>query len=172
LKFKIIPLILLIIIGIIARVYIEIKNISWVFGSSGPSLDELIPGYVVFIIASIVLSIVIVKKYSYRSVRIYLLITWMFIFTFALIDIGSDLYIKAYNYYGEHQVNNLKKFYLENEIEGYVFEDVLWYTQKQTVYIFSKEEKISENDFSNNKEFKSIENDGLLERMAIYYYDN
>jgi len=87
--FKIVPFLLLLLVGFITRVYLDFIYGYWVLGGGGASLEHLFPGYVSFTIAGIVLSIIIVKKYSFKSVRIYLLITWLIILTFTVYDIGN-----------------------------------------------------------------------------------
>ena len=202
-KREIIPFVLLILFGLFAKIYFEVKYTAWILGG-GLSFEELLPGYLLFLLIAIILSIFMIKKYSFKHLKILLFITWVVIFSFTIKDIGSDIYYKAWDYYGEFQVNRLKKSYEKNPIDGLRLEEVIWYSNKETVYLFLKNGKISINDinviikdikpvdglditiqlvgleekkqmiykFSNDKKFKSLENDKLLERMAQHYLNS
>ena len=204
LKRKVIPFILLILLGLFARTYIQFKHISWILGGGGPTLEELAPGYLLFILLAITVSIVLVIKCGFKSMRIIIGVTWIIILSFTIMDVGKDFYYEVDNHYAEIKVNKLKDYYEKKNINGLRFVDVIWATQEQTVYVFVKDGEISEKHiddiiktikpvdnldvtielvsrkdkkhmiyrFSNNKKFKNIEYDSLLERIADDYLKN
>ncbi len=168
-------------LGLIARVVVEFKNASWVFGGSGPSFEELVPGYVVFLAISIILSVLVVKSYGFKHAKFIILISWIIILSLTFIDIGKDCYYEVSNYYGEVQVSKLKHFYETKDINGLKLQEVIWYSDKQTVYLFVKYEEVSKYDIDNIiKTIKPVDNLDITiqlisyndKKQLIYRYSN
>jgi len=162
LKKKIIPFLLLILTGLLYRLYFEFKDIfsgSWILGgSSGLDFEMLIPAYLIFLFIAILLTISMIIKYGFKEMKKILIIGWIIIFLFTICDIGKDTYDNFDNAYANIKIERLRNSY-KKTTQDFQFQEVIWLSNKRTVYVYTKDSPIADKDMQDIiKTIKVVDN--------------